>query len=202
MKMCLNCGCCGELARIDYDESEAGFAYKPINNYQEAGDDPFELIELSSDSSAGDNSVCPVCGGEVADIDEEIVEYIYYLNKAGIKTRFCCAGHLYNDFTSFYILIDWNASNFQSMIALCCSLKLNAKILKGSFEDYGFGWAYRIAIDSLDASNEVVEATKAITKITNRYNFFNQKSIERKRQIHSDMKRIINDLFDEGLIEL
>ena len=52
MKMCLNCGCCGELARIDYDESEAGFAYKPINNYQEAGDDPFELIELSSDSSS------------------------------------------------------------------------------------------------------------------------------------------------------
>ena len=95
MKMCLNCGCCGELARIDYDESEAGFAYKPINNYQEAGDDPFELIELSSDSSSGDNSVCPVCGGEVADIDEEIVEYIYYLNNMFL--------HIHNEYLLFFL---------------------------------------------------------------------------------------------------
>jgi len=45
--------------------------------------------------SSFENNFCPIlhCGGEVVDIDDDILETIQQLNKKGYATEYCCAGH-------------------------------------------------------------------------------------------------------------
>jgi hypothetical protein len=45
--------------------------------------------------SSFENNFCPIlhCGGEVVDIDDDILETIQLLNEKGYQTNYCCAGH-------------------------------------------------------------------------------------------------------------
>lgn len=89
MKLCLKCGTVGNLS----DE----YGIIPLGEYT-SGD-----VSLCKDSHID----------SIIDIDENIAWDIFNLNKAGYKTRFSCAGHPYNKYTSFYVSFDKDYDDIQ-----------------------------------------------------------------------------------------
>jgi len=47
---------------------------------------------------------CKHCGGLLVQIDEMMLPTISLLNKKGYRTRFCCSGHVYDDFIHPFLL--------------------------------------------------------------------------------------------------
>lgn len=89
MKLCLKCSTVGNLC------------------------DEYGIIPLGEYTS-GDVSLCKGSHiDSIIDIDENIAWDIFNLNKAGYKTRFSCAGHPYNKYTSFYVSFDKDYDDIQ-----------------------------------------------------------------------------------------
>lgn len=89
MKLCLKCGTVGNLC----DE----YGIIPLGGFTSDG------VSLCKNSHID----------SIIDIDENIAWDIFNLNKAGYKTRFSCAGHPYNKYTSFYVSFDKDYDDIQ-----------------------------------------------------------------------------------------
>lgn len=48
------------------------------------------------------------CTGRIVEIDDNIVQAIILLNKAGYITEYCCSGHYYNKYPDPYIKFKYN----------------------------------------------------------------------------------------------
>jgi len=60
---------------------------------------------------------CPKvkCFGDVVEIDELFVLPIRILNQKGYKTKYCCSGHMIDEYINSYISFDDNVINLPSL---------------------------------------------------------------------------------------
>jgi len=80
-------------------------AYICLDCYEVFEENVMRNVQKVNYAEGRDWLFCPItsCGGNVIEVDELLLPVIKILNKKGYNTKFCCAGHTYDNYPNTYI---------------------------------------------------------------------------------------------------
>lgn len=163
--LCLECGCTASK-----EIGENGIVYYkniPVKNRYEGE--------------------CPVCGGNVAIIDEEIMWHIYHLNKGPYTTYHSCAGHYTSNNHDMYVAL--SADTMDAARDLLEYFKnTNHKILHIEDNKTIYDMKTGKGTPGFIIRNK---DWREVLKDDSSYKFLNDKHAERKRIFLTELKNLV-----------